>query len=195
MIKTIYIIFSAFLLCTSINAQVIKGTSNANHKSITDDLTFGVKAGVGLSKFATNDFVDISHLLGFYVGGVAEVPMFFENFYLQPELILQFQGADLGEQNLNLTYIHVPVMSKYHFTEKIALELGPQVGFLLSDTWDESRASSDTNKFQLALNIGGGYRLDEHIYFQLRFTQGISKAFNNLDLKNVALQIGASYFF
>ncbi len=46
------------------------------------DFRFGPKAGVHLSTFLGNDFVGISSKFGAYVGGVAEIPAFFENFYL-----------------------------------------------------------------------------------------------------------------
>ncbi len=158
-------------------------------------MMFGAKAGFGLSTFTVGDFNNITPKPGFYIGGMVAIPAFIENFYFQPELIVQLQGADLGPNNLNLLYVHVPLMGKYHITGAIAVEFGPQIGFLLTDNWDEDLSFFDTNKLNIALNIGGGYRMDENFYFQLRFSPGLTSVFEDTKTRNFAFQIGASYFF
>jgi len=51
---------------------------------------------------------------------------------------VQLQGGDnLAGDALNLLYVHIPIMGKYHIAGQIAAEFGPQIGFLLSDNWDE----------------------------------------------------------
>ena len=125
----------------------------------------------------------------------AEIPAFFDGFYVQPELLFALQGADIGLENLNLYYLHVPVIGKYHITDEIAVELGPQIGFLIADSWDDPISGSDTNKINFGLNVGGGYRLNETFYFQLRFSPGFTKIFDSTNLKNGVVQIGAAYFF
>ena len=188
------LLFSIFLL-TSMGAQVIQGTSNVGNGGGIGDLSFGVKAGFGLSTLTSRNFVDISPKPGFYVGGIAEIPAFFDGFYLQPEALIQFQGADIGPSNLNLLYLHVPIMGKYHITDEIAVEVGPQIGVLLADNWDEDVALIDTKKLNLGLNIGGGYRLDDNFYFQLRFSPSLTKVIENTNTRNMAVQVGACYFF
>lgn len=192
------LVFTVFLL-TSVKAQVIQGTSNARNGGASGDMMFGAKAGFGFSTFIGRDFVDITPKPGFYVGGVAEIPAFFDGFYFQPEVILQLQGADIGADNLNLIYVHVPVMGKYHISDAIAIEFGPQVGILIADNWDENLSIIDTKKINIALNIGGGYRLNENFYFNLRVSPGLSEVLervgNGPKLKNLAFQIGANYFF
>lgn len=188
------LIFTAFLL-TNLNAQVIQGTSNSSGSGASGDMMFGVKAGFGFSTFLGGDYVNITPKPGFYVGGVAEIPLFLDGFYLQPELVIQLQGADIGAGNLNLLYVHVPIMGKYHITDAIAIEFGPQVGFLLSDNWDEVISIIDTKKVNIGLNVGGGYRLDENFYFNLRLSPGLTRVIEGTSTKNFALQLGANYFF
>ena len=179
------------------NAQVIEGTSNVAKGGGTGDMMFGAKAGFGLSTFTGGDFINITLKPGFYVGGLVEIPAFLENFYLQPELIVQLQGSNntLGSSNLNLLYIHLPIMGKYHITDKIAAEFGPQIGFLLTDNWNEEQNVIDTNKLHIGLNVGGGYRMDENFYFQLRFSPGLTRVIEETKTRNFVFQIGASYFF
>lgn len=188
------LVFVVFLL-TNLNAQVIQGTSNVSEGGGIGDLMFGAKAGFGFSTLLGRDYVDITPKPGFYVGGVAEIPAFFDGFYLQPELVFQLQGADIGSGNLNLLYVHLPVMGKYHITDEIAVEVGPQVGFLISDNWDEGLSIIDTKKVNIGLNVGGGYRLNENFYFNLRISPGLTRVIEGTSTKNFAFQMGANYFF
>lgn len=193
--KTILFIAVAFFGLQALKAQVIQGTSNSSAGGATGDITFGVKAGFGFSTFLGRDYVDITPKPGFYAGGVAEIPAFFDGFYFQPEAIIQFQGADIGAGDLNLLYLHLPIMGKYHITEAIAVEFGPQIGFLLADNWDEDVSIIDTKKVNIGLNFGGGYRLNENFYFNLRLSPGLTRVIEETTTKNFAFQVGANYFF
>lgn len=188
------VVFAVFLL-TNLNAQVIEGTSNIGSGGSIGDMMFGAKAGFGFSSFLGRDYIDITTKPGLYIGGVAEIPVFFDGFYLQPEVVLQLQGADIGAGNLNLLYVHLPIMGKYHITDEIAVEFGPQVGFLIWDNWDEDLSLIDTKKVNIGLNVGGGYRMNENFYFNLRLSPGLTSVIESTSTKNFAFQIGANYFF
>lgn len=193
--RTYLFIGITFLSIQIAMGQVIQGTSNAGGGGGSGDMMFGVKAGFGFSTFLGRDYVDITPKPGFYVGGVAEIPAFLDGFYFQPEVMIQLQGADIGAGDLNLWYVHLPIMGKYHITDEIAVELGPQIGFLLADNWDEDLSVIDTKKVNIGLNIGGGYRLDENFYFNLRLSPGFTRVIEATSTKNFAFQIGANYFF
>ncbi|MFS4493988.1 porin family protein [Maribacter sp. 2308TA10-17] len=190
------LVFVVFLV-TSLSSQVIQGTSNVRGGGGSGAMMFGAKAGLSFSTLSGRDFVDINPKPGFYLGGVVEIPAFFDNFYLQPELIVQFQGAaNIGASvDLNLFYLHIPIMGKYHITDAIAVEFGPQVGFLLADNWDENFSVIDTKKVNIGLNLGGGYRLNDNFYFNLRFSPGLTRVIEATSTKNFAFQLGANYFF
>lgn len=190
-VKFFAFLTTLFFGLPGMNAQVIQGTGFSDG---IGELRFGAKAGLNVSTFLGKDFVDISPKSGAYIGGLVEIPAFFDNFYLQPELLFSFQGANLGPGNFNLTYIHLPVMAKYHITDEIAVEFGPQLGFLLGDN-DEDFGGIDTNTIHIGLNFGGGYQLNDNFYFQLRFSPGLSRVIDNSDLRNSVLSLGACYFF
>lgn len=185
------IIVMAFLGFTQMHAQV--GQTKRSSVNI-GETKFGAKAGLNFSTFLGDGFLDISSKVGAYVGGMAEIPIFFDNFYLQPELLLSFQGADVGQGNLNLTYVHIPIIAKYHIIDEIAVEFGPQIGVLLGDNGDDF-GGVNTNTVHFGLNFGGGYRLNEHFYFQLRYGLGLSKVLDGSDLRNGVVSLGGAYFF
>lgn len=156
------------------------------------DILFGAKAGFVLSDLRGDGIIDNTPHPGFQVGGIVEIPIT-GDFYLDPELLFTMQGTNGIGDNLNLFYLNLPVMGKYHITEEIAVELGPQLGVLLFGNYDDFNI--DANTIDVGLGVGGGYRLDDNFYFQLRFNTGFLKVIDGLKTYNLALQIGASYFF
>ena len=198
--KTLFLVIILCTCFTVLNAQVIvqdKTTSGSSGPS--SDIRFGAKAGLNISTFINKDFFDVTPSIGAYVGGLVEIPIS-DEIYAQPELIVSFQGADIGPGKLNLVYVHVPLMGKYHITEQIAAEFGPQIGFVLGDNASDylngaAQSTLKTKAFQAALNFGGGYRLDDNLYFQARFSLGLTKTVEDSSVKNGVFQIGAAYIF
>lgn len=191
--KRIILAISA-MICIGVGKVNAQESQDRGPLSGIEGINFGAKAGLNVSTFLGKDFVDITPKAGAYIGGLVEIPVFSDDFYVQPEILISFQGADVGPGNLNLTYVHLPVMAKYHITDAFAAEFGPQVGFLLGDS-GEDFGSVDTRSFHFGLNLGGGYRLNENLYFQARYGLGLSKVIENSDLRNGILSLGACYFF
>ena len=177
---------------------IVQDKTTSGGSGASGDIRFGAKAGLNMSTFINRDFFDVTPKIGGYVGGLVEIP-FTDKIYAQPEMIISIQGADIGPGNLNLVYVHVPLMGKYHITEEIAAEFGPQIGFVLSDNADDFQnvnlTTLKTNALQVALNFGGGYRLDENIYLQARFSLGLTKTVEDSSIKNGVFQIGGAYIF
>ena len=185
-----FLLFYLTLATTFTNAQtVIQGTSSIGSGG---DILFGAKAGLIVSDLRGDGIVDNTPHIGFQVGGIAEIPIA-DEFYLGPEILLSMQGTKGIGDNLHLYYLNLPIMGKYHITEEIAVELGPQLGVLLFGNHDDFNIDAQT--IDVGLGIGGGYRLDDNFYFQLRFNTGFLKVLDATKTYNIAAQIGASYFF
>ncbi|WP_400073886.1 porin family protein [Zobellia russellii] len=184
--------FVFFGIQSSIAQTVIQGTGPSGGFNM-GDIKFGGKAGINFTTWLGNDFDGVSAKVGTYFGGIAEIPVM-DDFYVQPELLFALQGADLGPSNVNLAYLQIPVMGKYHITEEVAVELGPQVGFLLADNWEEDLQFQDTKTIELGVNIGAGYRMDENFYFQFRIGVGLSEVLSVTKAHNGAVSVGAVYF-
>ena len=184
--------FVFFGVQSSIAQTVIQGTGPSSGFNM-GDIKFGGKAGINFTTWLGNDFDGVSAKVGTYFGGIVEIPVM-DDFYVQPELLFALQGADLGPSNVNLAYLQIPVMGKYHITEEVAVELGPQVGFLLADNWEEDLQFQDTKSIELGVNIGAGYRMDENFYFQFRIGVGLSEVLSVTKAHNGAVSVGAVYF-
>ncbi|MFK7812193.1 MAG: hypothetical protein AB8B59_06840 [Maribacter sp.] len=189
--KTILLIAIAICSLHFCNAQVIQGSSNANGIG-SGDIMFGAKAGFGVSTDLFRNYVNVTNNPTFFLGGLAEIPAFFDQFYLQPEVQIQIASSIIGGENLTRLYLQVPMMAKYHLTDEFAVEFGPQVGILIFDNWNQNIGVVDIQKVGFSMNAGGGYRLNENFYFNLRVGSSLSRV-NNSGSFN--FQIGANYFF
>jgi len=156
------------------------------------DVKFGLKGGVNLSSFA-GDVENTKSKVGFQVGGFAEFKLT-DKFFVQPEVMYSLQGAKYQQSEVNyyskgniaMSYLNIPVMAKYYIIDKLNIEAGPQIGFLLSakDKWEESyNGVKDSGKddvkdsfksVSLGLNVGVGYDFTENLSAGIRYNVGLS---------------------
>lgn len=105
---------------------------------------FGVKCGLNVASLSGLVNVHSRYksglLLGVYIdAAVAGI------FHIQPELVYSAQGSRIeypdspfpggrivGETNVNLSYINIPVVGKLYLGKVVNLQFGPQLGVLLS---------------------------------------------------------------
>lgn len=117
--------------------------------SQSQNIAYGVKAGVNIASVGGSEAGDISPLTSFNIGGIYRMKLS-ERIDLQPELLYSLQGAKVetslirnekkvtAKGTLKLHYVNIPVMVAYSVWNNIHLEAGPQFGFLVG-------ASSETN--------------------------------------------------
>ena len=190
------------------------------------DVTFGAKAGLN---FASLDITDsnIDGRTSFHLGITAEFEMS-DTFSIQSELLYSAQGAteDDGETigttvynddyKFKLNYLQIPVMAKFYVSEGLSLEVGPQIGFLLSADVENDYSTIDNgtvldsgsiendykdcmNSVEFGLNFGLGYKLDSGLNFGLRYNLGLNDVYDvdgsNTEIKNRGLQLLVGYNF
>lgn len=194
----------------------------------SQEFRLGAKVGVNFASIGGDGAENLDPRLGFHLGGLVEIPLV-GKFALQPEILYSSQGTKQGyyniifdsniKSNLKLDYINIPVMGKYYIIEGLSVELGPQIGFLVSAK-DKYKNHDDTGNDNVkdsyrsvvfAVGIGASYRLDSGVFFSLRFNKGISQINENLDYihphdypgnynysykqQNNVLQLSAGYSF
>ncbi|WP_338840541.1 porin family protein [Flavobacterium ginsenosidimutans] len=179
------------------------------------DVKFGVKGGINLSNL-TGDIENTSSKVGFQVGGFAEFKLA-DKFSVQPEVMYSLQGAKIKESgefysyegNINASYLNIPVLAKYYVVEKLGLEAGPQIGFLLSakNKWEESdngekysgkeNIKDNFKSTSFSLNIGAGYDFTENISAGVRYNFGVSNIsdFKDEKIHNNVISLSVGYKF
>ncbi len=201
----------------------------------SQELRFGVKGGVNLASLGGDDTGDLKGRTGFHVGGLVEIQIS-DKFSVQPELLYSAQGAEMefsesfdefgmnfsmeAKSKLKLDYINVPIMAKYYVIEGLAIEAGPQIGFLMSakqktdvsisgnipeeflDMFDFEETDEDVkdqlNTLDFALGLGASYRLDMGVFFGARYSLGLSNIYKEADdvkNQNNVFQVSVGYTF
>ncbi|MRT15778.1 PorT family protein [Vitellibacter sp. q18] len=150
----------------------------------SQEFRLGAKAGVNIASIGGDYVGGLDSRVGFHVGGLVEIPLA-GKFALQPEILYSAQGAKYGyfgyDEKIQLDYVNVPIMGKYYIIEGLSVELGPQVGVLVNAKFkgeDEDGSYTEDAKdgyksLDFAVGIGASYRLNNGIFFSLRFNKGI----------------------
>ncbi|RZJ55926.1 MAG: PorT family protein [Flavobacterium sp.] len=174
---------------------------------------FGVKGGLNLTNL-TGDVEGTSSLVGFHVGGFAEIKLT-DKFAIQPELLFSTQGAKIeetffdesDEYDTKLNYLNIPVLAKFYVTEAFSVEAGPQLGVLLSAKSDGEDVKDFYKSVDFGFNVGAGYNFTENLSVGLRYTIGLSSVFetpdmdeelfdvSDIDVKNSVFALSVGYKF
>jgi hypothetical protein len=170
---------------------------------------FGAKGGVNFSTFSGDgfsDFEDESSRTGYHLGLLAEVPVS-DRFSIQPEVLYSAQGFDIVRRDDNddvehqLDYITVPVMAKLYVLEGLALEAGPQFGFVVEEAIDFGDAEKELfndnrNDFDLSIGLGASYKFSKFFVYG-RYNAGMTDIYDveGVDVKNSVVQAGVGLLF
>ncbi|MGO3183748.1 MAG: porin family protein [Aequorivita sp.] len=197
------------------------------------EVRLGAKGGVNFASIGGDNTDDNEGLTGFHIGALVEVPVT-ERFAVQPEVLYSAQGAkreftqsfsDVSFKatgKTKLDYINVPIMAKYYIVDGLAVEAGPQVGFLVSanaeseldlsgvdpaiaelieDEFESGDIdiSDQTKGVDFGVALGASYRLYNGIFFGARYTLGLTDIndFSGTSAKNQnnVFQLSAGYSF
>jgi len=131
---------------------------------------FGLKAGAMLSN---TKVIDADSLPGtdakvsFLMGGFLNIPIN-DKFGVRPELLY----ANKGNENYNRHYINLPIMLQYNLIDKLKIEVGPDIGYLLGPSSGNTR-SNDTKDLDIGINLGVSYDILDKLNIGLRYNMGI----------------------
>jgi hypothetical protein len=204
--KNITILFILFFAATF--GSMAQDYDDNEYDPPRNSIHFGIKTGGLLSNMAVED---LKNKIGFQVGAFAEFK--FNKFAIQPELLFSMQGAktdydtDYGEVNgkYNLNYLHIPVMAKFYIVDGLCLEIGPQLGVLLSAKVKAEVEDADgsidikdyMNDVDFSMNFGASYQIPEiPLGFYARYSFGLTDIVTDVESdeeagKNRVFQIGA----
>lgn len=139
---------------------------------------FGAKGGLNVSNF-TGYEEDVKSLIGFHVGGFAEIKIA-KKITIQPEFLFSTQGTTIegseGDSNtsIKVNYLNIPVLVKYYITDMFSVEAGPQIGLLLSAKARGEDISDLYKSTDYGFNLGCGYNFTENISAGARYTIGLT---------------------
>lgn len=182
---------------------------------LSQNITTGVRAGIGLNSLNGDDISDGESLVGFNGGlflnyGISEI------FSIQPELNLSMKGANNVTINTfpfpkaSISYIQIPVMFQLSAKNKWGdrflpfLELGPAInlnvtkdleGQVLEDVPGAYSVDQDVKNVQYDVLVGLGTTIDDIYLVNLRYVRGVSNIFEQGDVKSNSIIFSVGIIF
>ena len=166
------------------------------------EVTFGAKIGGNYAMVTGDNSNTLDPLTAVVVGAMAELK-FTEKISFQPEVIFSRQGFKSDELTLKIKYVNLPLIAKYYVIQGLSIEAGPQVGFqtvAIAETpigmYDARR---NIKRFDLGVNAGIGYKLDNGLNFSARYNHGFTNinkyVGEKISNQNAVVQVTVGYFF
>lgn len=149
-----------------------------------EGIKFGIKGGINASNFM-GDVEDNAMRYGLHIGILSEI-IINDKISLQPELLYSAQGFKNETPGFysksKFDYILLPVLVKYYAAEKLSIEAGPQVGFLVNSINRDNNGNTDIKDQSIVdfgVNLGMSYDLSNGIFVSGRYNLGITNVNNS----------------
>lgn len=194
MLKKLSLICTLLLIISTVKAQ---------------DVAFGLKGGLNLTKMAIDDpDATYDSKTGYHAG------IFFRSklnkIAVQPELLLYTQQGKFSgpgyEGSEDLTYVTIPLMLKFYPAAGLNLQVGPQFGFLidgeritetpLGTITSDIKDQYESNDF--SISAGAGYDFSFGLSLDARYNIGIkdvNNAANGMDVKSRVFLLSIGWNF
>lgn len=172
LLKTSFFVLFFSLIVNSANAQ-----------------SWGIRAGANFSNLSNSDNSDSQ--TGYYAGVYRQFGIIPDLLYIQPELQFSKQGFDTNIKNVDLNYVHVPIVARLYILKLLSFETGPQFGYLVSDNTD----GADFNEVDTSWDFGLSINLPFRLSIDARYITGLNELIDGTDSKNQVIQVGASFRF
>ncbi|MEM8939823.1 MAG: porin family protein [Bacteroidota bacterium] len=166
------------------------------------NVELGLKGGLNVSYNNIDDF-DTESITSYHAGVFGSLKL--GKIGIQPEILFSDQGAEvdfgpLGESDIELLYINVPIMGKYYLIEGVNLQFGPQLSFLLDSELDDTGIELETTDTDFGLAFGAGWDAPFGLKVDARFILGLTDIndssdidFSQVDIQNRNFQLSVGY--
>ncbi len=183
---------------------------------VFSQVSAGPKAGLNFSSvIGGSRDEDNSFKLGFYCGFFMNLSIN-DKLSIQPEVLYSTRGfkyqRTIGNNDTslshNLSYIDFPFLGSYLITDRLSVEAGPQIGYIIADRTKgtagplSSAQEIDTstvlgfNTTEYSVAVGAGFIAPYGITANIRFVYGLTKLYSNGDFShNISFGINVSYSF
>lgn len=163
---------------------------------------FGIKAGLNMATINYDKIEDYDSKAGLHAGILAHIHIS-NHFAVQPELVYSMQGGKGTDHKLQTSYLNLPVLAQYMFSNGFRLQTGPQLGVLLNaerkaDNGVEVDVNDRLKTVDFAWTLGGGYLFPPGIGIDARYNLGLSNINEPSELikgQNRVFQVGLFYQF
>lgn len=164
----------------------------------------GIRFGYNFANLS-GDIQQNETLTAFHVGAFTDFKLR-DCLFLQPELMFSVQGSafsygddELSESDtdLKISYLNIPVLLSYHYTEKLSFTGGPQIGVLMGAKDSGKDIIDNVAPYDIALSLGLAYKVYKDIRLSARYNQGFLKVSSESesDWRHNVFQLSMAFIF
>lgn len=178
-------------ICLSFALTFLSYSTQAQETSDRILPRIGIKGGVNLSNFFTQDIDDENALIGFNAGLFVKMPVA-KSFSIQPELYYITKGSEVSYNNLfatgnarfRLSYLEMPVLLVWNINSNFNIHGGPCLAYLLNGAVSNTSSAplfdfeknidiNDYNKMDASIAVGAAIDIRK-ISIGVRYNYGVS---------------------
>ena len=123
--------------------------------------------------------------IGLQIGALYEISLN-DKIAFRPKIIFSQQGdrtkteykngsLELSDIDYKLNYLNFPL--DFKFWNKIYMIAGPQIGFLITEKYEEVFIGKVKSNVELGLNLGTGFKINK-VFLEFGIYQGLSRVLN-----------------
>jgi Outer membrane protein beta-barrel domain len=133
-----------------------------------------IKAGPEFSMLKYRTGTNQTARIGYY-GGVAVTIDLKNQFFLKPELLYSLRGyafpavGSSSKGRVGYGYVSVPLLAGYTISKKVALLVGPEVGYMMS-----AKSHLNNSTYNILSQIGQKYNIDADAGMQWAVTKTLT---------------------
>lgn len=155
-------------------------------------VSLGLKAGANFSN-ASGDNLNADGITSFHGGAYGLIKL--ANIGIQPELLFSKQGASLSGNDVDLSYVNIPVMVKFYLPLGLNIQGGPQFGMLTKAENDSGDIKDSFKNSDLSAALGAGWDAPFGLQFGARYVFSLAdnSDVSGFEYKNKTFQIYLGY--
>jgi len=168
-------------------------------------IALGIKGGLNFANSNVGDALgDPDSKTGYHAGLFMEIGA--GGIAIQPEVLYSFKGAD----DIDLSYVEVPILLKKNFAKVLNIHIGPQFGFLTkaeSNTFEglldlagqNTDLKESMKSTEVSAVVGAGVNAPFGLAAGVRYVFGLSDVWDNklidTEVKNRTVQLYVGWKF
>ncbi len=206
--KKLVLLLILFVACKLSAQEVIDLDINRSYT-----ISIGPKAGVNATTLSGNPVgvdMDAQMGYGFHAGLAANLHLGRHTesskggtgkFGLRLEALYSQLAVKIGDNDLKMDYLAVPLLAEYYFTPRLNFEIGPTFMSMLKSSPDNmvvdgaSIATSQLKGNDVLLSVGAGYEFKNGLTANLRYNVDFTELAGNMPCKNNVLQVSIGWLF
>jgi len=154
-------------------------------------LTVGLKGGLNFNSADVSD-VDVDKKTGYHFGAYAVIKA--GPIGIQPEAYFSVQSLSTSGDDIDLSYVQVPILLRLGILKVLYLNAGPQFGFNTKAKIGDQDLKDEIKGMDLSIALGAGLDLPMGLGAQVRWVKALSNAAEGGgDWKNSMVQLSVTY--